>query len=262
MATKKKSSISAEVSAAVVVSGGVGGSRPPASSLVVSGAQVVTPAITQPAAQPSELAVQGLFPTPIAMAQLNRNITKAEMDYIFALEMSKNMGNLVSKHRTVLNDPAMADIRKFIEFYVEEYLRKVMSGSSEVRLAITQSWVNVTQSGQFHHVHKHPNSVVSGVFYPQATSERDRIYFMRDGMTETIRIDPQEYSVWNSSTWWIPVRTGMLVLFPSGLTHKVADLEEGDDRISLSFNTFVVGNVGSPNDLTALHVDSVLHWRE
>ena len=247
---------------AIVVSGGVGGGAviPSQPSLVVSGAQVIRPTVnTQPA---PELAVQGLFPVPIAMAHLNRNITKAEMDYIFALEMGKNMGNLVSKHRTVLNDPELADIREFIEFYLEEYLRKVMSGAPAVRLEITQSWVNVTQSGQFHHVHKHPNSVVSGVFYPQATSERDRIYFMRDGMTETIRIDPQEYSVWNSTTWWIPVRTGMLVLFPSGLTHKVADLESGDDRISLSFNTFVVGNVGSPDDLTALHVDSVSHWRE
>ena len=210
-----------------------------------------------PAIDQGGLRIQPLFPIALGMSNLDRLITKDEMDYIYRLEMSANSGNLVSVHRRVLDDPDMADIRRFIQHNIERYLRDVMCGSLDVRLDITQSWVNVTQEGQFHHHHKHPNSVVSGVFYPQATSERDRIYFSREVGAETIRIDPVEYNTFNSSVWWIPVQTGLLVLFPSGLHHKVEVLEPGDERISLSFNTFPVGNIGNRNDLTGLYVGSV-----
>jgi len=203
------------------------------------------------------LRVQPLFPTALGMAQIGRLITKDEMDYFYSLEMGRNSGNLVSVERRVLDSAAMTDIRAFIEQNIETYLREIMCGSPEVRLVITQSWVNVTQPGQFHHHHKHPNSVVSGVFYPQATAERDRIHFSREVGPETIRIDPTEFNTFNSSIWWIPVRTGTLVLFPSGLHHKVEEVTAGDERISLSFNTFPVGNVGNRNDLTGLYVGSV-----
>lgn len=203
------------------------------------------------------LTVQPLFPIGLGMASLGRLITKEEMDYIYSLEMGKNSGNLVSVYRRVLDAPELSDIRAFIEHNVERYLRDVMSGDSDVRLDITQSWVNVTQPGQFHHHHKHPDSVVSGVFYPQATSGRDRIHFSRDVGAETIRINPVDYNTFNSTTWWIPVETGRLVLFPSGLHHKVEDLPPGDERISLSFNTFAVGNLGSREDLTGLYIGSV-----
>jgi uncharacterized protein (TIGR02466 family) len=203
------------------------------------------------------LRVQPLFPTALGMADIGRLITKDEMDYIYSLEMGKNSGNLVSVERRVLDAPAMAEIRAFIEGNITRYLRDIMCGSLDVNLVITQSWVNVTQEGQFHHHHKHPNSVISGVFYPQATSDRDRIYFTREVGAETIRIDPVEFNTFNSSVWWIPVRTGALVLFPSGLHHKVEELPPGDERISLSFNTFPVGNVGNLNDLTGLYVGSV-----
>jgi uncharacterized protein (TIGR02466 family) len=203
------------------------------------------------------LRVQPLFPTALGMANLGRLITKDEMDYIYSLEMGPNSGNLVSIQRRVLDAPAMADIREFIESNIETYLREIMCGSDQVRLEITQSWVNVTQPGQFHHHHKHPNSVISGVFYPQAIAERDRIHFSREVGPETIRIDPVEFNTFNSSIWWIPVRTGSLILFPSGLHHKVEDLPPGDERISLSFNTFAVGNLGSRDDLTGLYIGSV-----
>ena len=205
----------------------------------------------------SGLTVQPLFPVGLGMADIGRLITKDEMDYIYSLEMGRNSGNLVSVHRRVLDAPELSNIRAFIEFNIERYLRDVMCAGDSVRLDITQSWVNVTQTGQFHHHHKHPNSVISGVFYPQATSARDRIHFSREVGAETIRIEPEQFNTFNSTTWWIPVTTGKLVLFPSGLHHKVEDLPAGDDRISLSFNTFPVGQVGNVQDLTGLWIGSV-----
>jgi hypothetical protein len=48
-------------------------------------------------------------------------------------------------------------------------------------MRLTQSWLNYTKPGQFHHKHAHPNSFISGVLYMKAARQRDKIYFYKDG---------------------------------------------------------------------------------
>jgi hypothetical protein len=43
------------------------------------------------------------------------------------------------------------------------------------------------------------------------------------------------------------------MLFPSSLTHMVETVQ-GDDRVSLAFNTFPAGYVGDESSLTELHL--------
>jgi hypothetical protein len=54
--------------------------------------------------------------------------------------------------------------------------------------------------------------------------------------------------------WWFEVGTGDLVLFPSSLTHMVETVKGDQTRISLSFNTFPVGNIGEEVSLTGLQI--------
>ncbi len=42
---------------------------------------------------------------------------------------------------------------------------------------ITQSWLNYTETNQYHHKHQHPNSLVSGVFYINCDDKFDKIKF-------------------------------------------------------------------------------------
>jgi predicted 2-oxoglutarate/Fe(II)-dependent dioxygenase YbiX len=58
----------------------------------------------------------------------------------------------------------------------------------------------------------------------------------------------------NSESWWFEVGAGDLMLFPSSLTHMVETVQ-GDERVSLAFNTFPVGYVGEEESLTALHLE-------
>ena len=60
-------------------------------------------------------------------------------------------------------------------------------------------------------------------------------------------------NVYNSDSWWFEVGAGDLMLFPSSLTHMVETVQ-GEDRVSLAFNTFPVGYVGDESSLTALHL--------
>lgn len=199
--------------------------------------------------------IHNLFPTPVGIYKLDRDLTEKEIAFIKGQETRPNMGNTTSKDNTILRNKPLIKLRDFIETSVADYFKTIHNPKHQVSLRVTQSWINYTEPGQFHHKHAHPNSFISGVFYPQANKETDKIYFYRDGF-QMIKLPPQEWNVWNSESWWFEVGTGDLVLFPSSLTHMVETVQGEQTRISLSFNTFPVGLVGEEVDLTGLKVET------
>lgn len=195
--------------------------------------------------------IHNLFPTPIGRYELGRDLTDKEFLFLKNQETRFNMGNTTSKDNTILKNKELTKLRDFLETSISEYFKTVYNPKHQVNLKITQSWTNYTENGQYHHKHAHPNSFVSGVFYVQANKEKDKIYFYRDGYQQ-IKFPPSEWNVWNSESWWFDVGTGDLILFPSSLTHMVETVQHDQTRISLSFNTFPVGQVGDEMDLTGL----------
>ena len=199
--------------------------------------------------------IRNLFPTAVGIYKLDRDLTDKEIDFIKGQETRPNMGNTTSTDNTILRNKPLIKIRDFIETSIADYFKTIHNPKHDVSLKVTQSWVNYTEPGQWHHKHAHPNSYISGVFYPQANRETDKIYFYRDGF-QMIKLPPQEWNVWNSESWWFEVGTGDLILFPSSLTHMVETVKGSDTRISLSFNTFPVGNIGEEVDLTGLKLET------
>ena len=65
-------------------------------------------------------------------------------------------------------------------------------------------------------------------------------------------VDDKKFNLWNSRTWWFPVETGGLFMFPSSTTHQVEAKQGSNTRISLAFNTFYKGTIGSNSSLTEL----------
>jgi hypothetical protein len=86
----------------------------------------------------------------------------------------------------------------------------------------------------------------------KAARTKDKIYFYRDGYQQ-IKLPTDQWNLHNSESWWFEVGAGDLMLFPSSLTHMVETVQ-GDERVSLAFNTFPVGYVGEEESLTALHL--------
>lgn len=193
-----------------------------------------------------------LFPTAVAKFELGRNFSQEEIAFIENQPTYKNTGNTTSENRYVFREDALSDLSKFVEGCVAQYLSAIYAPKNEVSLRVTQSWLNYTKPGQYHHKHYHPNSFISGVLYIKADKAKDKIYFYKDGYQQ-IKLNTDNFNYFNSDSWWIDVGTTELILFPSSLTHMV-QVVEGDERISLSFNTFPVGYVGQENELTALHV--------
>ena len=199
--------------------------------------------------------IQGLFPTPILFAKFHREWTKEEKEFFeeTAKTTTQNSGNTTSADRYVLDHPAMAEIREHYQFHLNYYMKNVYAPKYPVEAYITQSWMNYTKPGQYHHKHAHPNSWLSGCIYTSTDREKDRITFYKEGYNR-IELPTENFNAFNSSSWWFSVGTGDIVIFPSYLTHMVEQTTSNDTRTSIAVNTFLKGYIGDEHSLTGLHL--------
>ena len=198
--------------------------------------------------------IQSIFPVPIYTTKMNRAFTKKELQFVKEQKNHtyKNIGNFTTYDSYILNKKEFKNIKKFLEKCCKDYLEKIICSKNNISLYITQSWLNYTEESQFHHKHEHPNSVVSGVLYLDTDKKTDQIVFSHPIRYQQIQPDVGKFNMWNSDSWWIPVKTGELFMFPSSLTHQVVTKKGNNTRISLAFNTFYKGTIGSEDQLFEL----------
>ena len=199
-----------------------------------------------------------LFPIPVLICPYPTDYTK-ELEWIRNAETRKeNKGgdgqsythyNRQSEDTFVLDKPELANIRAFIEAKLHKFVTEIMASTD--KLVITQSWLNKNKKGESHHEHVHPNSMVSGVWYPQIHESLPPIQFRSRGQRD-VSLQTEKYNTFNSATFMLPMKRGELILFPSNLQHSVPTNQSDEERISLSFNTWPKGNMGDIKSLTYL----------
>ena len=197
--------------------------------------------------------IHSIFPTPVYMSKINRELTSLELKFVEKnkKDIYKNEGNITSNNNYILNEKPFFNIKKELDLKVQDYFNKVISSANNITPYITQSWLNYTETNQYHHKHAHPNSLVSGVFYINCHEEKDKIKFFNDNY-KTIKLEIKDWNIWNSESWWFSVKTGDIIMFPSSLTHMVETKQGTNTRISLAFNVFIKGTVGNNKNLTEL----------
>ncbi len=179
-----------------------------------------------------------LFPTPVAFFDLGFELTKKEKEFLVGQERRPNEGNQSSVDTYILQSPELKRLADAVQDSVEKYSKDVWH--ADIEPYVTQSWLNWTKPGQWHHKHAHPNSLYSGVLYVDVQEGRDRITFYNEGYKQ-MKPHYTEWNRWNSDSWWLPVKNCQIVLFPSSTVHMVetiAGLSVEKERISLAFNTF------------------------
>jgi uncharacterized protein (TIGR02466 family) len=197
-----------------------------------------------------------IFPTPVYTTKLNRELNKEELNLIQEnkSKTTKNEGNTSSKDSYILNNEKFKNLKEELNLIIQDYFDKVISPANNITPYITQSWLNYTETNQYHHKHEHPNSLISGIFYINCNEKFDKIKFFKMFNYEMIKPDVKKWNIWNSESFWFSVKTGDIVLFPSSLTHMVENKQGDNTRISLAFNVFIKGVVGSDEGLTELYL--------
>jgi len=204
--------------------------------------------------------IDHLFPIPVGIYETPVKITDNELNFIKKLGRRINKSNKTSLDSFILQHKELHSLHKFFKECLDSYLSQTIAhNQDEVQFYITQSWANYTKGGEYHQMHKHQNSIVSGVFYVQVNENDNITYRNYDEIAGTqvpVHIHPVSWNRYNSNIWSYPVKNGQLYLFPSALQHCVETLPEDTEltRISVSFNTWVQGQLGEPDQLNSLNL--------
>lgn len=198
----------------------------------------------------------GIFPTPVLKFNLDREFTAEELQFFIDNENSirPNVGNNSGIDSFILREEKLKSIKAFCEdalraFYLRVYAPVEPQDST---LYITQSWLNYSKPGEYHHTHYHPNSIASGVFYIN-TNDSDSIIFQKPVMQREISIS-NDNTEFTTMDFQFTVKTCELILFPSTLWHTVPLVTGNETRISLAFNSFIKGKIGSTEKYTYLEL--------
>ena len=190
-----------------------------------------------------------LFPVPVYFENCN-------FDYTEEFEFLKKQPNRIndsirqtSADTFLLRKQELKRLKDWIEITLDTFVKNVYKSQTE--LYITQSWLNTIGFGGGLSAHHHPNSIISGVWYPEITMEQTpSIYFCNFQKPSNILLNVDDTTLYNSDTMYAPIKSGNLILFPSNLFHGVKPNTIDKNRYSLSFNTWTHNDLGNELELT------------
>lgn len=191
-----------------------------------------------------EFEIIDLFVKPLYKSTKLYEFSEAEQKFIQNFNKTNNIGNQISVDKNILlESEEMESIRKFIEREISQYVEFILSPKNkELEFYIVESWATYAEPGHYHFSHFHTNSLFSGCLYVNVDEECDQIMFHND-KNERIHIAAEIHNMYNSESWWVPVKNGQLIMFDSALAHSVPMTTSNKTRICLAFNVFVKGDL-------------------
>lgn len=158
-------------------------------------------------------------------------------------------------HNRLHHEPYLRQLTSWFRECIDE-ARKEFCYDCDA-LEITTMWANVTwmgSSGQ-HHLHDHPWSTLSGIFY--ASSEGSPTVFHHPWYSARLnRCEPHRLSD-PFDLYQQPFSPGKLILFQSGLMHETIPYDGNTNRWTISFNTMPHGSINHYDEgfeLTSAHI--------
>lgn len=167
-------------------------------------------------------------------------------------EWEKNEGfvtHVETAERHLLDRPEYKGLKQAIQIHIDHFAYEVIGSQRDLCWEITTSWVYRSVNGDYHTSHWHSNSLISGVFYINTNPDSGAIVFHKDKehknlWGDTLRIDWDKETDYNTEAVGILPKTNQLLMFPSILAHSVLTNTSNDNRYSLAFNVFPRGTFG------------------
>ena len=204
--------------------------------------------------QPDE--IRSMFAVPLASFRLGREFTEVEklsFDHLLDGGSRTNGSNALSADTYILNRPELSDIARFCNESLRAVLRYGYGASQDADIQITQSWLTYAKLGGSHHMHNHPNSVLSGILYVN-TGDGDGTNFVKISNGDVVlRYKTIERTPFNVDSERAEATPGTLVIFPSHVWHVVYN-SKTEGRMSLAFNSFINGSIGDVGKIHQLDI--------
>jgi uncharacterized protein (TIGR02466 family) len=192
-----------------------------------------------------DIKLHSLFPTAaISVLDKNFKLNQEEREVIwkYKLDNCDNYHNChASKSGRILEDWRLKRLKKHCQHYLNLYVKDIMKCDNKIQ--ITNSWGNYSFAGNCHRSHRHSNSILSGIYYVQCNDSVPILNFESQISRYFLEYRIKEQTIFNSSTYQIKLEDEMLVIFPSHIWHSVPENKSSNWRISVAFNSFLLGEI-------------------
>ena len=181
---------------------------------------------------PTHLFIKDNYTTPDRINTMRREV----------MNLYKEKPNWQSSPNLDKNE-VFKDFNKDISKSSFEILDKLDYKADEIE--ITDMWANVLKQHETHQPHTHSNNFLSGVFYLDADDTMPGITFQdpRPGANIILPRKKMDH-INNASLLHYKAKTNRIIMFPSWLVHWVPINLSTNNRISISWNIQVKGQLG------------------
>ena len=169
------------------------------------------------------------------------------IDYVYKEKEKDPIGRKISNFGGWQSIPQYADFSNPLLHQVLIGVKKIFSSSvlrGEMKITVTDMWININGKGHFNKLHDHPGSHFAGVLWIKSLQNSGKLDFENPfgfsrfhemkGYTEEFK------SSFNCHpAYYLSPKSGKMIIFPSSLNHSVGFNESDEDRISVSFNIIV-----------------------
>ena len=182
-----------------------------------------------------------LFPISVPVIRVDENTDELK-SYDGAFDTISNASSSQSVDLRILEK--YPKTKKILLDYFRKFSNEVLGYGSDY--GITTSWLTRTREGQSSTFHNHKNSFWSGVYYyDDYDNNVAEIQFTNPlAIYNQYELNVVNPTTANSNLSYIMPSPNSLVLFPSYLSHRIAEHRSKNIRRSLAFNIVPVGSYG------------------
>jgi len=179
------------------------------------------------------------FPSVIWSSIIHVIDNKSLKDWCY-YRKKNDIGRIVSNYSGYQSSDILAGDNEQVDKLITYTNHEISQCARQVglpELEIQNIWININPQGAYNHLHCHAGSVLSGVYYIDASDKQGAIQFERtDNADYFIPRVPEKVTYFSATRATYQPKTGTLLIFPSWLKHSVEGNKTSNDRISISFN--------------------------
>ena len=166
---------------------------------------------------------------------LSKNSQGIESEVAFGLKT-----NLVESKFDFLYENAMIvkDTKQWIDECIKKTINTIQVEDVDYDITYNESWYHVTTTNGMHEPHIHPSCSWCGIYYLKSGND-DSGHTVFENPVKSTYIDHGNLFLNNMSIVRIKPEDGMLVIFPSYLSHYQALYKGVEDRIVVAFNSTI-----------------------
>ena len=187
------------------------------------------------------------FPDCIGDELLTNVDNKKLKKYCLTLKKSKqgkfaSYSNTWQSHNLDIRSPILKEL--IIEFEKNLFhFKDILGVKNKLNFKVSNLWVNINGKGAMHRPHLHVGSILSGIYYISVPKNSGNTCFSNPNLFAFNCLPKnayEKYTINNSSEVFYELIDSKLLIFPSHLLHYVFPNKSNQNRITISFTSFLV----------------------